>query len=105
MGVGNIIKIVAVLVAVVAGLWSDFPEAALIIAILGLVAGYFVDAEDRQRFLVATIALSVAGVAAGANAIPTVGPIITDVMRSLGALYAAGAITCILLTLYEKLKP
>ena len=105
MGVGQIIKIVAVLAAVVAGLWSGFPEAALVIAVLGLVAGYFVDAEDRMRVLVAAIALSAGGVAAGANAIPGVGEYITGIMTSLGALYAAGGITCILMAIYENLKP
>ena len=104
MGVGHIIKLVAVLVAVVAGLWDGFPSAALVIAVLGLVGGYFIDAEDRMRTLVAAIALG-AGVAAGANAIPAVGEYITSVMSSLGSLYAAASITCIVMTLYEKLKP
>lgn len=104
MGVGQIIKIVGVLVAVVAGLWADFPSAAMVIAILGVVGGYFIDAEDRMRALVAAIALG-AGVAAGANAIPAIGPYITGIMTQLGALYAAASVTCILMTIYEKLKP
>jgi hypothetical protein len=103
MGIGKIVQIVAVLVAVVAGLWSGFPEAALIIAVLGAVAGWFVAAEDRQRVLVAAIALSV--VSGGLNAIPAVGEHITSVMGSLGSLYAAGSITVILVALFEKLKP
>jgi hypothetical protein len=103
MGVGKIVQIVAVLVAIVAGLWSGFPEAALIIAVLGAVAGWFVAAEDRQRVLVAAIALSV--VSGGLNAIPAVGEHITSVMGSLGSLYAAGSITVILVALFEKLKP
>lgn len=105
MGVGQIIKIVGVLVAVVAGLWADFPSAPMVIAVLGVVGGYFIDAEDRMRALVAAIALSAGGVAAGADAIPAVGPYITGIMTSLGALYAAGSVTCILMTIYEKLKP
>jgi len=103
MGPGKIIQIVAVLAAVVAGLWSGFPEAGLVIAVLGAVAGWFIAEEDRQRVLVAAIALSI--VAGGLNAIPVVGGYITGVMTSLGSLYAAGAITVILVTLYEKLKP
>ncbi len=103
MGPGKIIQIVAVLAAVVAGLWSGFPEAALVIAVLGAVAGWFVAEEDRQRVLVAAIALSI--VAGGLNAIPAVGVHITKIMTSLGSLYAAGAITIILVALYEKLKP
>ncbi len=105
MGVGHIIKIVAVVVAVVAGLWSGFPEAGMVVAILGLVGGYFIDAEDRMRAIVAAIALTASGVASGAAAVPVVGEYITGIMTSLGALYAAGSITCILMTIYEKLKP
>jgi hypothetical protein len=103
MGVGKIIQIIAVLVAVVAGLWSGFPEAAMAIAILGAVAGWFIAEEDRQRILIAAIALSI--VSGGLGAIPAVGGYISDVMGSLGSLYAAGSITVILVTLYEKLKP
>ena len=103
MGVGKIIQIVAVLAAIVAGLWSGFPEAALVIAVLGAVAGWFVAEEDRQRVLVAAIALSI--VSGGLNAIPAVGGYISSVMASLGNLYAAGAITVILVAIYEKLKP
>ena len=103
MGVGKIIQIIAVLAAVVAGLWSGFPEAALVIAVLGAVAGWFVAEEDRQRVLIAAIALSIVSGALGA--VPAVGGYISSVMASLGSLYAAGAITCILVTLYEKLKP
>ncbi|NCF73391.1 MAG: hypothetical protein GWP67_07815 [Gammaproteobacteria bacterium] len=103
MGVGKIIQIIAVLAAVVAGLWSGFPQAAMVIAILGAVAGWFIAEEDRQRILVAAIALSI--VSGGLQAIPVIGGYISDVMGSLANLYAAGAITVILVTLYEKLKP
>jgi hypothetical protein len=103
MGVGKIVQIVAVLAAIVAGLWSGFPEAAVVIAILGAVAGWFVAEEDRQRVLIAAIALSI--VSGGLGAIPAVGSHISNVMGSLGSLYAAGSITVILVALYEKLKP
>lgn len=105
MGAGKIIQIIAVLAAIVAGLWSGFPEAAMVIAVLGAVAGWFIKAEDRQRVLIAAIALSMAGISGGLGAIPGVGSYISDVMASLGSLYAAGSVTVILVALYEKLKP
>jgi len=105
MGVGKIIQIVAVLAAVVAGLWSGFPEAAMVIAVLGAVGGWFIAEEDRQRVLVATIALSMASISGALGAIPAVGGYISSVMASLGSLYAAAAVTVILVALYEKLKP
>ena len=103
MGVGKIIQLVAVLAAVVAGLWSGFPEAGLVIAVLGAVAAWFVAEEDRQRVLIAAIALSV--VSGGLGDIPAVGEHISSVMASLGSLYAAGSVVIILVALYEKLKP
>ena len=103
MGVGKIIQIVAVLAAIVAGLWKGFPEAGIVIAVLGAVAGWFIAEEDRQRVLIAAIALSI--VSGGLGAIPAIGGYISSVMGSLANLYAAGAITVILVTLYEKLKP
>jgi hypothetical protein len=103
MGIGKIVQIVAVLAAVVAGVWSGFPEAAMVIAILGAVAGWFVAEEDRQRVLIAAIALSI--VSGGLGAIPAVGAYISSIMGSLASLYAAGSITVILVALYEKLKP
>jgi hypothetical protein len=67
------------------------------------VAGWFVAEEDRQRVLIAAIALSI--VSGGLGAVPAVGEHISNVMASLGNLYAAGAITIILVAIYEKLKP
>jgi len=103
MGVGKIVQIVAVLAAVVAGLWSAMPEAGMIVAVLGAVGGYFVAADDRNRFLVTAIALSV--VAGGLAAVPAIGGPISGVMGSLGNLFAAGAVTVILVGLFEELKP
>ena len=105
MGVGKIIQLIAVLVAVVAGLWSGFPEAGMVIAILGAVGGWFIAEEDRQRVLIATIALSVASISGGLGAIPVAGEHISNVMGSLGSLYAAASVVVILVALYEKLKP
>ncbi len=105
MGVGKIIQLVAVLAAVVAGLWSGFPEAGMVIAILGAVGGWFVAEEDRQRLLIAAIALSVAGISGGLGAIPVAGEYISSVMSSLGSLYGAAAVVVILVAVYEKVKP
>ena len=48
MGVGKIIQLVGVLVAVVAGLIGGFPQSALLIAVLGLVGGYFIEKDDTR---------------------------------------------------------
>jgi hypothetical protein len=103
MGVGKIVQLVAVLAAVVAGLWAALPEAGMIVAVLGAVGGYFVAADDRQRFVITAIALSI--VAGGLGDIPAIGVHVTGVMESLGNLFAAGAIVVVLVGLFEELKP
>jgi hypothetical protein len=105
MDVGKIIKLVAVIVALVAGLMGGFPQSALVIAVLGAVTGWFVAEEDRQRFLVATIALAAAGVAGGLNGIPVLGEHIANALGGLTSLLQAGAVTVILVGTYEKVKP
>lgn len=105
MDIGKIIKLVAVIVALVAGLIGGFPQSALVIAVLGAVAGYFVAEEDRIRFMVGTIALAAAGVAGGLNGIPVLGEHVANALGGLTALMQAGAVTVILLSFYEKLKP
>ena len=102
MDVGKIIRIVAVLAAVVLSFVS-IPQGAMIIAVLGLVAGYFISEEDSMRFLVAAVAL---GVCSGALvSIPVLGGYLTAILGSLSALYYAGACTVIVMRLIDRLKP
>lgn len=105
MGVGKIIQIVGVVIALVAGVMGGFPQSVLIIAIVGAVGGWFIGEEDRVRFLVATIAL---GVVSGAlNSIPGIGQYISAALGSGGllSLYQAAAVTVIVVGLVDKLKP
>ena len=102
MDVGKIVRIVAVLVAVVLS-FVAIPQGAMIIAVLGLVGGYFIASEDSGAFLVAAIAL---GLAQGALAsIPAIGGYLTAILGSLSALYYAAACTVIIKRLIERLKP
>ena len=102
MDAGKIVRIVAVLTAVVLS-FVAIPQGAMIIAVLGLVAGYFITEDDSMRFLVAAIAL---GVCSGALvSIPVVGGYLTAILGSLSALYYAGACTVIVMRLIDRLKP
>jgi hypothetical protein len=105
MGPGKIIQIVTVLVALVAGLMGGFPQSILVIAVLGAVAGYFVDADDRMRFLVA--ALAIAAFSGALGGIPVVGEHISNALgqNGLASAYAAGAVTVLVMGLIDKLKP
>ena len=105
MGPGKIIQIVTVVVALVAGLMGGFPQSALIVAVLGAVSGYFIEADDRMRFLIA--ALAIAAFSGGLNAIPAVGPYISAALGQggLASAYAGGAVTVLVMGLIDKLKP
>lgn len=103
MGVDKIVKLVGVLVALVAGVMGGFSYSGELIALLGIAGGWFIAAEDRNRFLVAAIALSM--FSSGLGAIPAVGAYISDALGGLVTLFAAGAVTVIVLGVVERLKP
>lgn len=103
MGVGKIIQLVGVLVALVAGVIGGFAYSGLVVALLGVVGGYFIAEDDRMRFLVATVALIAVQGALGV--IPAVGAYITGALGGLAALFSAAAVTAIVMGTIEKVKP
>ena len=106
MGVGKIIQLVGVLVAVVAGLMGGFNYSVLLVALLGLAGGWFIEKDDRMRFLVATIALiEVQGFLSGATELGAVGGYVTGGLGGLAALFSAAAVTAIVVGTVEALKP
>jgi hypothetical protein len=105
MGVDKIVKLVGVLVAVVAGLMGGFAYSATLVALLGLVGGYFIAADDRMRFLVVTVAVGTAAGALGGGVIPVVGDYIAAAMGGLVPLFAAAAVTVIVMGIVDAVKP
>jgi hypothetical protein len=103
MDTGKIIRLVAVLVAVVIGLGVPIPEGAAIIAVLGLVAGYFIEDSRIVYLLVATLVLNFAS--GGLDPIPWVGDYLTGIFDSLSKLFNAGALTVITMQTIKALKP
>ncbi len=103
MGVDKIVKLVGVLVAVVAGLIGGFAYSDLVIVILGIAGGWFIAADDRSRFLIATLALIAVHGALGP--IPGVGEYLTKALGGLSSLFNAAAATVIVLGVVERLKP
>jgi hypothetical protein len=102
MDAGKIVRLVAVIVAVVAGLVA-IPSSGLIIAVLGLVAGYFIQDDRVVYVLVATLVLNVAS--GGLDPIPVVGGYLTGIFSSLSSLFNAGALTVITMQTINALKP
>lgn len=102
MDTSKIVRLVAVVFALVAGVVA-IPQSAMIIAILGLVGGYFVEEDRRMPYMVATLTLALAHGALGP--IPAIGGYLTDMLGSLSDLFNAGACTVIVVTIVERLKP
>jgi hypothetical protein len=100
MSITNIVRILGLLVAVVAA-FITIPYAAVALAILGLIAGYFVKKDDRLLFLI--LAVAMATVAGSLGALPAIGLYLTNILTNLSALLTAGAVTVILLHLYESM--
>lgn len=103
MDLAKIVRLVAVLFAVVAGLVPNIPQSAVIIAVLGLVVGWFVEEDRRLNYMV--FALTLALVHGSLSAIPAVGGYLTDMLASLSALANAGAVTVIVMTTIDRIKP
>jgi hypothetical protein len=88
---------------VVTGLIGGFPQSALIVALLGVVGGYFIPEDRRVGFLVATLALAM--VHGALTPIPVLGEYLTGALGGLSSLYNAAAVTVIVVRLVEGLKP
>ena len=102
MDLSKIVRLVAVLLAVIFA-FVDFKQEAMTIAVLGLVAGWFIEEEYASRFLVGAIALGVCQ--DSLKDIPAVGEHLTAVLGSLSALFFAAACTVIVMGLVNRLKP
>lgn len=102
MDTGKIIRLVAVIVAVIVA-FVPFGMSAVVIAVLGLVAGYFIEDSRVVYVLVATLALNVAN--GGLDPIPVVGEYLTAIFTSLTDLFNAGALTVITMQTVKALKP
>lgn len=102
MGVDKIVKLVGVIVAVVVA-FVPFDYSAALVAILGIAGAWFIAEDDRSRFLIAAVALSVAH--GGLGAIPAVGEHISTALGGINSLFMAGAATVIVLGTIDRLKP
>jgi len=102
MGVDKIVKLVGVLFAIVAA-FVTIPQSAAIVAVLGIAGAWFIEADDRNRFLIAAVALNFAN--AGLNEIWVVGEYISKALGGVNDLFLAAAATVIVLGIVDRLKP
>lgn len=102
MDVAKIVRLVAVLFAVVAGLVA-IPQSAVIIVVLGLVGGWFVEEDRRGPYMLMTLTLALVHGALGP--LPAIGGYLTDILGSLSALLNAGACMVIVMAIVDRVKP
>lgn len=102
MGLSKIIRLVALLIAVVAA-FVNLPEEAAIVALAGVVGGYFIEEEYASRFLIGALALAM--VHGTLQPIWGVGPYLTTILGSVSALFNAAACTVIVMGVVNRLKP
>lgn len=92
--------IIGVILAVLLAFLPN-PLLVVVLILLGLLVGVLnVTAEESTKFLVATIALLVAG-AAGLSALPSVGSIISSILKNIVAFVAPAALIVSLKAVYE----
>ncbi|MCZ6499460.1 MAG: hypothetical protein O6844_03095 [Gammaproteobacteria bacterium] len=102
MDLAKIVRLVAILFAVVAALVA-IPQSAVVIAVLGLVVGWFVEEDRRINYMLFTLTLAL--VHGALSPIPVVGGYLTDILASLSSLANAGACTVIVMTIIDRIKP
>lgn len=100
MSAVNIIRIVALVLAVV-GAFVSVPYAAAALVILGLVAG-FVGVDEERRLMVLAMAIALALVSNGLEPIPAIGSHLTAILNNLSGVFDGLAIAVILTAIYER---
>ncbi len=103
MNLHKIAGLLALLVALVGGFVS-IPYAALVLLVLGLIAGWGVAPEHQVRVMVSGIVLAIPA-AHVLDAVPGVGPQLSAVIAGLVAFSGSAAITIVIRNMILRFKP
>lgn len=103
MSIARIIWCVSALAAIVLAFVSGFEMGVALLAVLGLVSGWFVDHEHRAGLIIAAVFLAMAGGAGAWGAIPGVGEYLTNIFASYSVVLSAAALMAISRTTVERL--
>ncbi|NIP18187.1 MAG: hypothetical protein GWM87_08550 [Xanthomonadales bacterium] len=101
MDTAKIIRLVALLVAVVAA-FATIPYIDLIMVIVGLALGFMTVPEERRLIYMVT-AVTLTTVAGALGPIPGVGDYLTAILGNLSAIVNAGAIAVIMMIVKDRL--
>ena len=102
MSPGKIVRIVNVVAVLAVALIPGIPMGGLILAIAGLVLGYYVASDNRVSLILIAVFLGAGGDGA-LGSIPAIGDYLTSILSSAGAALAAAAVTVFALVTYERL--
>ena len=103
MSPAKIVRIVNIVAALAVALIPGIPMGGLILAIAGLVLGYYVASDNRVSLVLLAVFLS-AGGANALDSIPAIGGYLTSILSSAGAALAAAGVTIFALVTYERLS-
>ena len=102
MSPAKIVRIVNVVAVLAVALIPGIPMGGLILAIAGLVLGYYVASDNRISLILIAVFLGAGGDGA-LDSIPAIGGYLTSILSSAGAALAAAAVTIFALVTYERL--
>jgi MFS family permease len=102
MSIAKIVWLVSALAAIVLAFVNTGYDST-ILAVLGLLSGWFLDANHRRGVIIAAIFLMMAGGAGALGGIVAIGAVLTKILSSLGAVFSAAAVMAIVRTLVERI--
>ena len=101
----NILRIVTILLAIVAGIITDIPVLgpyiAAILVVLGIIGAF--DTPDDRRLPIMVSTLILMGVSSTLAAIPTVGVYLANIMGNIGIVFAGLSLMLIVLAIFGRL--
>jgi len=101
MSIARIVWLVSALAAVALA-FVDTGYDSTILAVLGLLSGWFLDSDHRRGVIIAAAFLLVGG-AGALGGIEAVGEYLDDILGSLTGVFAAAGVMAIVRTLVERI--
>lgn len=103
MSLAKIIWLLSTLAAIILAFINTGFDATLL-ALLGLASGWFLALDHRRGVIIAAIFLMLGG-ASSLGGIAGIGPHLTAILSSLGAVFGAASVMAIVRTLLERILP
>lgn len=103
MSIAKIIWLVSALAAIALSFVNTGHDAA-ILAVLGLLSGWFLDMDHRRGVIIAAVFLMVGG-AGSLNGLPAIGEHLGAILVGFGAVFSGASVMAIVRTLVERIMP